>query len=145
MNNDDKTVNQNTSVPSQPAQVPPDDGVVSPVGSPNKEISPAGINTPQSGELNPAGAEVKHNIGQELKEMGIEEKVDRPDLTKEHEKAGVRHAGPSIPAPTRLSSSSYPMSEDEVSSKLKTGSGDDSGTWLAVLIKKVMTALGFEI
>lgn len=141
---DDQAVNQNTGVfKQQPAQTPTDSSPFSsPVGSANKEAAPI---SPTLSELKPSGAEVSHEISQELKDMGVEEKKDRPDLTDAHKEIGMNHSGISIPAPTASANSiKYPMSEAEMLDKLKTGKSDDSGRGLAVLIQKVMRAMGFQ-
>ncbi len=130
MNGDVKVLDQN------PVSNPVSGGVVTPQGSLNKEIEPsAGLP-----ELKPAGSEVTHSIDQELKDIGIEEKKDRPDLTQA---VDIQHSGSSIPVFTTPSKPiQYPMSEKEIEDKLKTGPSDDSGKWLAGLIKKIMKALG---
>ena len=131
MNNDNKILDRNpVSPPVSGNQVQPQ------MGSLNKE---APIATGLS-ELRPAGPEAKHNIDQEITQLGVREIEDRPDLTQV---ADVQHAGPSIPVSAMSSASiHYPMSEDEVTKQLKTGQGDDSGKWLAGLIKKVIAVMG---
>lgn len=153
MDDNNKIPNQNTPpvTPSdqaqsvvQPVASPTGDGIVSSVGSANKEIGPLGESAPQLSEISPAGAEREHNLSQELKDIGVVETKDRPDLTEEHRQAGIEHAGPAVPVPTTAPNSvQYPLSEEEVAVRLKTGRGDDSGKWLARLIKKVIAVMGF--
>jgi len=130
MNGDVKVLDQNSTPPVSGNVVQPQ------IGSLNKEVQPA-AGLP---ELKPAGSEVIHSIDQELKDVGIEEKKDRPDLTQAID---VQHSGSSAPVSTTPSKSiQYPMSEKEIEDKLKTGPADDSGKWLAGLIRKIMKALG---
>jgi len=130
MNGDVKVLDQNPVSPISGS------AVQSQIGSLNKEAQPV-TGLP---ELKPAGTEVSHNLDQEIKDVGVEEKKDRPDLT---EAIDIQHSGPSIPVSTVSSTSiQYPMSEQEIENKLKTGPSDDSGKWLAGLIKKIMKALG---
>jgi hypothetical protein len=122
------------------ASIKPVQPVQNPVGSVNKEVGP--VSSAMS-ELRPAGSEVSHEISQELRDIGVEEKQDRPDLTDEHKELGVNHAGPHVPVPTRHSGKvKLPMSEEEIESKLRTGQDDDSGKWLAGLVKKVIKVMG---
>lgn len=120
----------------QPVKTPISNGVSSPVGSPNKETGP--VSTPIS-EL---ASEKEPQISQELKDMGVEEKNDRPDLTDKH-KGLVHHAGPHVAVPTNSSGKVIlPMSEEEITSQLKSGQDDDSKKGLAKLLDKVRKALG---
>lgn len=145
MDDNNKMVNPvQPQVPSaQPALAQPAGHVQIPTGSVNKEMGPVGLSSSQLTELQPTGAEVSHNISQELKDLGVEESKDKPDLTQEHKQIGVDHAGPHVPAPSSFSGKvSLPMSEEEISKQLKTGRGDDSGKWLARLIQKIIKAMG---
>ena len=131
MNNDDKNVvNQNPNLTPPIAQVQPQ--VATPVGSSNKEVSP----------IMPSGAEVSHEINQELKDLGVEEKKDRPEI-KDEDFQFIQHAGPSVPVQTTSSGQvSLPMSEEEVEKELKMGKSDDSAKWYAVIIQKVRAVMG---
>jgi hypothetical protein len=125
MNDDAKIANQNVSP-------------VVPVGSPNKEIPVSAL---VSEFVKPS--ETEPQISQDLKELGVEAKKDEPSLTDEH-KGIIEHAKEF--APVSVSSSNnvvMPMSEEEIADKLKTGQDDDSGKWLAGLIKKII-AWGFK-
>ena len=122
----------------QPSGLAPASGSVAvpPVGSSNKE---APISTVGLSELKPTGQEVEHKIDQELRELGVEEKKDRPNLTSEHKKLGLSHAEPHVPVSTIPPSNVVlPMSETEIASKLKAGQDDDSGKWLAGLLNKII-------
>lgn len=128
MNADVKIVDQNLGSSVSGSAVQPQ------AGSPNKEVP---IATTELSEMQPAGSERKHDIGQELEGLGIKEIQDRPDLTQVPD---IQHAGPHVPvsiAPT--SSIRYSMSEEEVTRK-KTGKIDDSETWNATLLDKVIKA-----
>lgn len=129
MNNDNKILDQNPVLGNQ-AQPS------APVGMANKETGPIPSVVP---EIMPAGPEVKHNIGQESTALGVKEIQDRPDLT---EGVDIRHAGPSVPVPSGPTGKvSLPMSKEEIENQLKTGQDDDSGKWLAGLIRKVIAAM----
>ena len=109
--------------------------VVPQMGSTNKE-APLVAGLP---EIKPAGSEAKHGIDNKLAEIGVEEVRDRPDLTPEHQELGIDHAGPHVPVSSSPSGKvTLPMSEGEMADKLKTGQDDDSGRWLAWLVKKIM-------
>lgn len=145
MSDDTKTVNQNTNVqfPSQPVQAPTGSGVRSPVGSPNKELGPISEDTTQLNELSPSGAEVNHKISQELKNIGVQETEDRPDLTEDHKQAGINHAGASIPpqtAPTGLIE--LPLTREEAFAEVKGKKPNDSGWGLGKLVLKVLKVMG---
>ena len=138
MNDDNKIVNQNVTPVAQTdqSQTQP----VVPVGSPNKETGPVGESISEF--VKPS--ETEPQISQELKDIGIEEEKDAPDLTFEHKKAGIDHAGPYTPFPNQSSGKvKLPMSEAEIENQLKTGQDDDSGKWLAGLIQKIIKAMGF--
>jgi hypothetical protein len=145
MDDNTKMMNQNTPQVVQDDQAQ-SQAVVQPVqpsvsgGMANKEIAP----TPSTiSELKPSGPEVNHEINQELKDIGVEEKKDSPDLTFEHKELGVDHAGPHIPVSSAISNKvQLPMSEEEIEKQLKTGQNDDSGKWLAGLVRKIMKVIG---
>lgn len=128
MSGDAKVLDQN------PVSAPVSSSTVhAQVGSLNKEapVSAVGLS-----EIRPAGPEIKHNIGQESADLGVGETRDEPDLTQI---ADVQHAGPHIPVSTTPTKTiQYPMSEEEIGSKLKTGQDDDSGKSLAKLIQKII-------
>lgn len=141
MNDDNKTVNQNTPPPpvAQTDQTQPQIQPIVPVGSVNKEVGP--IVSPVSEAVKPTDAEPQ--ISQELKDLGIEAKKDEPNITLEHKELGVDHSGPYAPVPTSSSGNVIlPMSEKEIESQLKTGQNDDSGKWLAGLLQKIIKAMG---
>src|SRR3989344_6908146 len=141
MNDDNKTVNQNTPPVVQTDQTqPPQPQVqpVAPVGSINKEVGP--IVSPVSESVNPP--ETEPRISQELRDLGIEAKKDEPNITNEH-KAFIDHAKQFTPVSSSSSGKvTMPMSEEEVRDKLRTGQDDDSGKWLAGLLQKIIKAMG---
>ena len=145
MSDDSKIVNQNTPLVTPGDQAQPQVQSAQPVqpsapaGSVNKETGPVGA--PDSEFIRPS--ETEPQINQELKESGVEVKSDNPDLTFEHKELGVDHAGSHVPVPSSPSGKvTMPMSEDEVTDELKTGQDDDSGKWLAGLIRKIIKAMG---
>ena len=138
MNDDTKIVNQNpdlvSAVPAQPQ---------APVGLPNKEMGPISI-TPVSEFVKPS--EIEPQIDKDLAELGVEAKKDKPELTDEHRLAGIEHSGIYVPTPSVSSSSvKLPMTEEEMTDKLKRGQDDDSGKWLAGLIKKIISVMSTGI
>lgn len=140
MNGDIKKSNQNLASDAQDDQKQPQAQVapIVPAGSVNKETVPVGIVDAEFVK----SSETEPQVSQELKESGVEIKSDRPDLTFEHKELGVNHAGP---IPVSSSSPSHiilPMSEEEMTDKLKTGQDDDSGKWLAGLLKKIIAMMG---
>lgn len=127
MNDDNKIVNQTT---------PP---VAVPTGSMQKEQGP--VRPGLTDFMKPAGTEVKHEISDDQKEVGVEEKTDNLNLTDQHKEIGMNHAGATIPVSTApMQPIQYPMSETEMLEKLKAGNSDDSGKWLTTLIKKIKLA-----
>jgi hypothetical protein len=143
MNDDNKIVNQKTSPVVQADQATPQVQVqpVAPVGSTNKEVGPVNALAPEFVK----SSEVEPQIDQDLKELGVEAKKEKPDLTFEHKKVGIEHAGPHIAVSTVPSGKvTLPMSEEEIMDKLKTGQDDDSSKWLAGLINKVIAVMGFR-
>lgn len=112
-----------------------------PVGSLGKEVI-AGQGLPEF--VKPAGPEVVLNPSEEERKLGVEARNDNPNLTSEH-KDLVDHAGPHVPVLSSPSSSiQYPMTEEEVAGKLKSGENDDSGKWLAGLINKIIAVMGLN-
>lgn len=139
MNDDNKIVNQNANPIAQTNQVQPQAPIqpAAPIGTVHKEMGPP---IAVASEIKPAGTEVQHEISQESAELGVKEIQDRPDLTQV---VDMRHAGPHVPVSTTpLNPIQYPMSEEEVAKKLKTGQDDDSGKWLSKLIQKIMKVMG---
>lgn len=135
-------MNDNTKVLDQnPVSVPVANNVVQPQGSLSKEKAPIGPNLSEF--IRPAGPEGSPNVSKEEKAAGVEVKSDKPNLTFEHKELGVDHAGPHVSVPTSPSGKvTLPMSEEEVTAQLKTGQDDDSGKWLAGLIRKVIKVFG---
>lgn len=145
MDGNNKIVNQNMPPVTQADQaqtqavvqpIQPVQPVVpaQPVGSVNKEVGP--ITAPVSEFVKPS--EVEPQISKDLKDLGIEAKKDEPNIADEH-KGIIEHAKQFTP----ISSSPtgkvvMPMSEEEMTDKLKTGRNDDSGKWLAGLIRKII-------
>lgn len=125
-----------------PVSMPVSGSVVSSqVGSSKKEQAPVGQDVSEF--VRPAGPEVNPNLSQEEKELGIEVKSERPNLTPGHQELGVDHAGPHVPVSLSPSGKVLlPMSEEEAEKQLKTGQDDDSGKWLARLIKKIIKVMG---
>ncbi|MBI4096329.1 MAG: hypothetical protein HY425_01285 [Candidatus Levybacteria bacterium] len=113
--------------------------VQNPAGSVNKEMGPVGASTAQVSELQPAGAEVGHAISQELKDLGVEETKERPDLAQT---PNVQHAGHSVPVKTEPSGLIQPLlTEEEAVASIRTKKNSDSGRWLAGLILKVLKVM----
>ena len=139
MNDDNKTVNQNTPPPvAQTDQTQPQIQPVAPVGSVNKEVGPVVSSVSES--VKPTDAEPR--ISQELKDLGIEAKKDEPNIAGEH-RDFIDHAKQFTPVSSSLSGKvTMPMSEKEIESQLKTGQNDDSGKWLAGLLQKIIKAMG---
>jgi len=109
-----------------------------PVGTANKEIGHV------SEFVKPSGAETIPNIPPEVSEH-IKVESDKPDLTPEHKELGLDHAGSNITVSTQPAVPiKLPMSEEEIADKLKTGQDDDSGKWLAGLIRKII-AWGLKV
>jgi hypothetical protein len=151
MDNNAKVKNQNDSVnlgSDQVQQVQINNSSLSSaqssqpvVGSLRKESAPLGQAMP---EIKPSGPEAGHELAQELREIGVKETQQRPDLTNDHREIGMNHAGDSVPAPTSYSNSTnLPMTEEEIEQRIK-GSPNDSGTWLALISNKIMKALGLK-
>jgi hypothetical protein len=139
VNDDNKVLNQNPP-PSQSDQVQPQaqpqiqPQAVVPVGSPNKETGPVVSLGNEFIKPSEAGPQVDGT----LKELGVEAKKDEPNLSDEH-KGIMEHAKEFTPVSASPSGNVVmPMSEEEIANKLKTGQDDDSGKWLAGLIKKII-------
>ncbi len=145
MNDDNKTVGQNADPAVQQDKTQPQvpvqsDQPVAPTGSTNKEAGPVGSSVSEFAK--PTDSEPQ--IDQDLEEVGIEAKKENPELTDEHRQAGIGYAKEATPIPSQPTGAvKLPMSEEEVADTLKTGQDDDSGKWLAGLIKKVIKAMGF--
>ncbi len=145
MNDDNKTVGQNADPAVQQDQTQPQSSVQSdqPIdhaGSANKETGP--VSTSVSEFVKPTDTEPQ--IDEDLAELGIEAKKENPDLTDEHKQAGIGYAKETTPVPSQPTGAvKLPMSEEEVADTLKIGQDDDSGKWLAGLIRKVIKAMGF--
>lgn len=136
MNDDNQNVNQNTPPPpvAQTDQTQPQIQPVAPVGSVNKEVGPVVSPVSESVKL----SETEPRISQELKDLGIEAKKDEPNITDEH-RSFIDHAKQFTPVSSSSSGKiTMPMSEEDISRQLKTGQNDDSGKWLAWLLKKVI-------
>jgi len=141
MDDNIKNVNQNANPVNPVGQAQPQTPVqpAAPVGAPNKETGPVSI--PFSEFVKPS--ETQPQISQELADLGVETKKDEPNITDEHKRI-IGHAKQFTPVPTGPSGKvTMPMSEEEVVAKLKIGQDDDSGKWLARLIKKII-AWGFR-
>lgn len=135
MTADPKIVNQNpTPVVQDDQKQPQASPAVVQAGSLQKEAGP--VISLGNEFIKPS--EVEPQVGKDLKELGVEAKKDEPNLSDEH-KGIVEHAKEFTPVSTSPSNNiSMPMSEEEVADKLKTGQNDDSGKWLAGLIKKII-------
>jgi hypothetical protein len=143
MNDDNKIANQNIVPPSQAGQPQAQVQPVMPVSSPNKEFGSISGDTVQVNEISPSGAEINHEISQELKDIGVKEKEDRPNLTAEHKSLGIEHAGPHIPVSTAPSSKEdLPMTKEVADQIYKTSKNDDSEKWYARLIEKIAKIMG---
>lgn len=145
MDDNAKIVNQNAPSMTQASQTQPQATVqpaesIAPVGSVNKEVGPVGATISEF--VKPS--ETQPQIDQDLAELGVEAKKDEPNITDEH-KDFIDYAGPHTPVPSSPSGKvTMPMSEEEVTDKLKTGEDDDSVKWLAGLIRKII-AWGLKI
>lgn len=137
---DDKTnMSQTLSNQSnQTNQVPPvqpvQDQVVaepivqdSPVSSAVKEQEP--IPYVKKSETEPI-------IDQELKEAGLESKVETPKLTEEHEKIGIRHAKESVPIVQETKATvQLPMTMSQIKKITQVHKKvSDSILWFALLV-----------
>lgn len=112
---------------------------VEPVGSTNKEAGP--IVSPVPEFVKPS--ETQPQIEKDIAELGVEAKKDEPNIADEH-KGFIDHAKQFTPVSSSPKNKiTMPMSEEEVADKLKTGQNDDSGKWLAGLIRKIIKVLGF--
>lgn len=103
---------QDQSQPQQQA----DDNVkpVSPVSSRNVEAGPI-----QASDREPI-------LHPEVAASGVEVVKDKPELTEEHDKIGVKAAAESTPVSTEPSGKvQIPMSEEEVKAAIKEGPGND--------------------
>jgi|WetSurMetagenome_2_1015567.scaffolds.fasta_scaffold00523_20 hypothetical protein len=148
MNDDAKNTNQNSVPLSQASQAQPQAVIqpaqpVAPVGSANKETGPVTA-SPAPEFLKPS--DVEPQISQDLKELGVEAKKDEPDIG-DKQKGVIEHAKQFTPVSSVPSNKiTLPMSEEEINSNLKAGQDDDSGKWLAGLLRKiskVIIAMGF--
>jgi hypothetical protein len=128
MSNDAAVLDKNPIAPgSTVGQVQPQN----PVGT---------LGSKERGPINLAGPEIQHNLTPEVTDSGVKENQDRPNLTDEHFKAGIKV---SVPVPSVSTNTvTLPMSEEEIDKKLKTGQDDDSEKWLAGLIKKIIKVMG---
>jgi hypothetical protein len=144
MSDDNIILNQNIPPSTQAVQPEPQVTVqptqpVAPTVSANKETEPTISLTPEV--VKPSEAEPQ--ISKDLKELGIEAKKDAPEITDEHGGI-VEHAKEFIPVSSSPSNKiTMPMSEEEITAKLKAGQDDDSDKWLAKLLKKII-AWGFK-
>lgn len=124
---DDQAQKQNLDQNNAQAQQP-----ANPVGSTNKEAEMAPVQDfISSSETSPV-------IDKEVKDAGVKEISEVPKLTEEHFKAGVRHAAETTPVSTEPSKTVHlPMTQNQAGEKVK-GSTDDSATWLASLIMRII-------
>ena len=142
MNDNTKALDQSPSV--NPTAMGSQDPV-QPTGNMLKEKAPIGQNFSEF--VRPSGAEVIPNVPQEVSDVNVEVKSDKPNLTFEHKELGIDHAGPSVPVPpvSTQNTVTLPMTEEEIETRLKTGQDDESGTNLARLLKKLIKALTLRI
>lgn len=80
-------------------------------------------------------------IHPEIAGIGVEETSKHPTLTSKHHEAGIRLSEPKpmtadVPQPQPLPS--LPISEDEAKHVAKIGKVDDTRSWLANLVLRVM-------
>ncbi len=101
--------------------------------TPNKEVEIA----PASDYLTPS-AEIESIIkDKEVKDAGVTEVSPAPSLDQSHFKVGMRHAGSTVPVPTKPTGIvSLPMVEGEAHTAAK-GDITDSRTWLASFILRL--------
>lgn len=124
MGNDTAVLDKN---PTTPAQVQP-------------QIPAGTLGSKERGPINLAGTEVQHNLTPEVADAGVREHQEGTSLTDEHFKAGIKE---SVPPPlVSTNTVTLPMTEEEIEHKLRGGQDDDSGTWLAGLIQKIIKAMG---
>lgn len=148
MDNNVNVVNQNPppAVPADQANQSQPQAVVQPVyepsmpmGSVNKEAGPVVSPVPESA----SPTDTEPQISAELKDLGVETKSEKPELTPEHKELGVDHVGSNITVSVHAPASvKLPMTEEEIADRLKTGQDDDSGKWLAGLIQKIVRVIG---
>jgi hypothetical protein len=132
MNDDNKILNQNMPPAVQVVQSQPQAAVQpaqppNPVGSVNKEVGTVGV---VSDFIKPSEAEPQIS--------------NEPEIEDEYKQV-INHAKQFTPVPSTSSGkTTMLMSEEEIADKLKLGRGDDSGKWLASLLKKIITVIGFQ-
>lgn len=121
---DDSTQKQN-NIAQTPADL---------TSTPNKEVEIA----PTSDYLTPS-AEIESIIkDKEVKDAGVTEVSPAPSLDQSHFKAGMRHAGSTVPVPTEPTGIvKLPMTHGQALQQTK-GSTDDAATWLANFILRFL-------
>jgi hypothetical protein len=97
MDNSVKSVNQNNTAgqDGQFQQSTSTQSSSAPIGSAHKEMGPVGTGMP---EVKPSGSEISPELAKELREIGIKEIQERPNLPDDHKQIGINHAGDSVPA-----------------------------------------------
>lgn len=146
MDDNNKIISQNVDPVAQASPVQPQTPVQPaqsaqrPTGSLNKEVGP--IVSDVSEFVKPTDTEPQ--IDKDLEELGIEARKDEPNIADESKQV-IDHAKQFSPVPSFPSGKiSLPMSENEVADRLKTGQDDDSGKWLAGLIRKIIAVMGLR-
>jgi hypothetical protein len=120
---DDTAHNQNQDQSGQP---------LNPVSTPQKEVETAPVNEYVS------LSETSPRIEKEVAEAGVKEVGKAPELTEEHFKTGMKHAGESTPAKTEPTGIvKLPMTQDQAQ-VLAKGDTDDAATWLANFILRLL-------
>lgn len=132
--------NQNVQPADTQPQVQGQQPAVTPVSAPQKEQQPVPSEVSEFVKPSEAGPV----IHPELREVGVKEVTEVPDLTLEDKKAGLSAAKESVPVSTAPSGLvQLPMTEEEARHTIKTTSISDSRHWLAVLVEKVSQFLKY--
>ena len=111
-------------------------GQTAPAGSIQKEQGPVVLTSPTAEFIKPS--EQAPQISKELLEMGVESVSNVPDLTKQHQEAGIDHAKESVPVAAEPTGAvQIPMTQNQAQTNLKLHKKvSDSIVWLATLILK---------
>ena len=138
MNNDQKTGQDKNTTSDQTTQ---GQSQVQGIGSIHKEQGPIETRLPEI--IRPSESSPK--VSQELKDIGIQARSDDINLTDEHKKIGITHAGESVPVSTSPSSLvNLPMTAQQTKKKIKKTKPTDSLRGLLVEILKNIQRIGLK-
>lgn len=105
------------------------------IGSVHREIE-----RPVTDFLKPT--ESQPAIEQELREAGVEQVAQKPDLTADHKNVGIKHSLENTePNPNAHKNIKFPLTESEIDKIEKGGDTNASAYWLSVLLLKIKKAL----